>query len=73
MRVKAISLSSLAEPPPPPIILLTFGATRLVRHGRRSGASAQCFASLALLPEEVQGSGNHEHPTAPHPFSARNC
>lgn len=33
MRVKAISLSSLAEPPPPPIILLTFGAMRLVRHG----------------------------------------
>lgn len=33
MRVKAISLSSLAEPPPPPIILLTFSAMRLVRHG----------------------------------------
>lgn len=39
---------------------------------QRSGAAARCFASWVPLPEEVQGSGKHEHPTAPpttQPFS----
>lgn len=40
---------------------------------QRSGASAQCFASRVVLPEEMQGSGKHEHPaiasTTPQSFS----